>query len=232
MIKKILIIIPAFNEEKSIASVINDIKLSIPICDILVINDHSLDNTSIEARKTKMAMVVDLPYNIGIGGAVQTGFLYAARNDYSHAVQVDGDGQHIPSEIIKMIDAMDESGCDMVIGSRFLAEESFRTSKSRRIGIKIFYLIYRLIINTRITDGTSGFRIYNNRCIEFLSKNYPDDYPEPEAVVLLKKHGFTIAEVGVRMRERLHGKSSITPFKSMYYMVKVVMSIFFSYIRG
>lgn len=232
MTKKILIIIPAFNEEKNIGYVISDIKADIPDCDILVINDHSLDNTSEAARNTNSALVIDLPYNLGIGGAVQTGFLYAARNNYSYAIQVDGDGQHIPSEIIKMIDTMEQCNCDMVIGSRFLDEESFRTTLSRRMGIKVFYVLYRLLINTRVTDGTSGFRIYNNKSLEFLSKNYPDDYPEPEAVVLLKKHGFKIAEVGVRMRERMHGKSSITPFKGMYYMVKVVMSIFFSYIRN
>ncbi len=232
MKKRILIVVPSFNEEKNVPVVIEDIRTSLPECDILVVNDCSTDNTSRVVRETKGAKVVDLPYNLGIGGAVQTGFKYAARNDYDYAVQVDGDGQHIAAEVVKLIDTMDKAGCDMVIGSRFLDVESFRTTAVRRVGIRVFYILYKLLARISVTDGTSGFRAYNRRCIKFLSDNYPDDYPEPEAVIMLKKNGFKILEVGVGMRERVHGKSSITPLKSIYYMIKVVFSIFFAYLRN
>lgn len=232
MKKRILIVVPSFNEEKNVPVVIEDIRTSLPECDILVVNDCSTDNTSRVVRETEGAKIVDLPYNLGIGGAVQTGFKYAARNDYDYAVQVDGDGQHIAAEVVKLIDTMDKVGCDMVIGSRFLDVESFRTTAVRRVGIRVFYILYKLLARISVTDGTSGFRAYNRRCIKFLSDNYPDDYPEPEAVIMLKKNGFKILEVGVSMRERIHGKSSITPLKSIYYMIKVVFSIFFAYLRN
>ncbi|CAG7636392.1 Polyprenol monophosphomannose synthase [Paenibacillus solanacearum] len=229
--EKVLIVVPAFNEQHNILKVIGDIRGSIPDFDILVINDCSLDKTSANARKADGVKVVDLPYNLGIGGAVQTGFKYAYANDYDYMVQIDGDGQHIPKEVDKLLDAMSRSGCDMVIGSRFLDIQSYRTTWTRRLGIKVFYLLFRLLIQTKVTDSTSGFRIYNKKSIELLCRHYPDDYPEPDAIILLKKHGLTISEVGVEMREREHGSSSITPIKSPYYMVKVILSIFFSYTR-
>jgi glycosyltransferase involved in cell wall biosynthesis len=174
---------------------------------------------------------VDLPYNLGIGGAVQTGFKYALTHGYDYMVQIDGDGQHLPSEVVKLFDTMVSNGCDMVIGSRFLDIQSFRTTWLRRMGIKVFYLIFRMLINAKITDGTSGFRMYNRNGIALMAKYYPDDYPEPDAIILLKKHGLRIAEVGVEMKEREHGVSSISMIKSPYYMTKVIVSIFFSYIR-
>lgn len=231
MQKKILAIVPAYNEEKNITIVVDEIKSSIPNCDVLVINDCSKDTTSAAAKKTGKANVVDLPCNLGIGGAVQTGFIYAYRNDYDYAVQIDGDGQHIPSEVNRLVEKIEETGCDMVIGSRFLDTESFRTTAARRAGIKLFTFLYRILLGIKITDGTSGFRIYNKKAIKFLSRYYPDDYPEPEAIVILVRNKFKVCEVGVKMRERINGKSSITPIKSLYYMVKVVMSIFFSHIR-
>ncbi|TBL77276.1 glycosyltransferase family 2 protein [Paenibacillus thalictri] len=229
--EKILLVIPAFNEQNNILRVIGDIRDSIPNADILVINDCSLDGTSAAARKAKDVKVVDLPYNLGIGGAVQTGFKYAYIYDYQYMVQIDGDGQHIPKEVNKLVGAMAQSGCDMVIGSRFLDVQSFRTTWARRLGIKVFDLLFRLLIDTKVTDSTSGFRIYNRKSIELLCKFYPEDYPEPDAIILLKKHGLKISEVGVEMRAREHGTSSITPIKSPYYMVKVIMSILFSYTR-
>lgn len=232
MDKKTLIIVPAFNEEGNIPLVAEEIKNSLPQCDILVVNDCSRDNTSAMARKGSRAKVVDLPHNLGIGGAVQTGFKYAAVNGYDIAVQVDGDGQHIPAEVARLLSAMESKRCDMVIGSRFLDTRSFRTTVSRRAGIKLFYYIFKLLLGIRITDGTSGFRAYNRKCIEYLKDFYPDDYPEPEAIVMLHKKGLRICEVGVRMRERIHGTSSITPIKSFYYMAKVSLSIFLSYMRG
>ncbi len=228
---KVLIVIPAFNEQNNILKVIRDIRESIPYSDILVINDCSNDNTSFAARQAEGVKVVDLPFNLGIGGAVQTGFKYAHTRGYDYMVQIDGDGQHIAKEVEKLYDAMLRSGSDMVIGSRFLDIQSFRTTWSRRLGIKVFYLLFRMMIQTKVTDSTSGFRMYNSKSIELLRKYYPDDYPEPDAIILLKKHGLRISEVGVEMREREHGASSITPIKSPYYMAKVILSIFFSYTR-
>ncbi|MCR8636744.1 glycosyltransferase family 2 protein [Paenibacillus radicis (ex Xue et al. 2023)] len=229
--EKILIVVPAYNEQNNIQKVIWDIRESGADYDILVINDCSLDGTSVNARKAEGVKVVDLPYNLGIGGAVQTGFKYAWANGYDYMVQVDGDGQHMPKEVIKLYEAMVQSGSDMVIGSRFLDIKSFQTTWSRRLGIKVFYYLFRLLIKTRVTDSTSGFRMYNRKSIQLLSKYYPDDYPEPDAIILLKKHGLRISEVGVEMKEREHGTSSITPIKSPYYMAKVILSIFFSYTR-
>ena len=229
--EKILIVIPAFNEQQNIAGVIETVKHAVPNSDILVVNDCSQDETARRARQTGGAWVVDLPCNLGIGGAVQTGFKFARDNGYQYVAQVDGDGQHVPGEVAKLQQIMRQNGCDMVIGSRFLDVDSFRTSWGRRLGIKIFYYLFRLLLHAKITDGTSGFRLYNRRCIELLASQYPDDYPEPDAVVLLKTHGLQICEVGVQMRAREHGESSSTLLKSPYDMAKVMLSIFFSYTR-
>lgn len=229
--KQTLIVIPAYNEQNNILKVIRDVREHLPHCDILVINDCSKDNTSNIAKQAEGVHVVDLPYNLGIGGAVQTGFKYANAHGYSYMVQIDGDGQHLPREVGKLHNFMLQTGNDMVIGSRFLDIKSFQTTWSRRMGIKVFYYLFRLLIQTKITDGTSGFRMYNRKSIELLSQFYPDDYPEPDAIILLSKHGLRIGEIGVEMREREHGVSSITPIKSPYYMTKVIMSILFSYSR-
>lgn len=228
---KMLIVIPAYNEQNNVLNVIKDIQESIPDCDILVINDCSVDSTSAAARLVECVKVVDLPYNLGIGGAVQTGFKYASANGYQHMVQIDGDGQHIPKEVDKLVRTMARTGCDMVIGSRFLDIHSYRTTWPRRMGIKLFYFLFRMLIRTKVTDSTSGFRIYNRKSIELLSRYYPADYPEPDAIILLNKHGLRICEVGVEMREREHGESSITPIKSPYYMAKVILSILFACTR-
>lgn len=228
---KILIVIPAFNEQNNILKVIRDVREHVRDCDIIVINDCSLDGTSSVAKKAEGVKVVDLPYNLGIGGAVQTGFKYAAAHGYEYAVQIDGDGQHMSKEVDTLYNTMIRTGSDVVIGSRFLDVQSFRTSWSRRLGIKVFYYLFRMLIRTKVTDGTSGFRMYNRKSIQLLSKHYSDDYPEPDAIIMLKKHGLRISEVGVEMRQREHGSSSITMIKSPYYMAKVIVSIFFSFIR-
>jgi glycosyltransferase involved in cell wall biosynthesis len=230
--ERTLAVIPAYNEQKSIKKVIRDIRQYLPECDVLVVNDCSRDRTSEVARSADGdVLVVDLCCNLGIGGAVQTGFQYARANHYDYVIQIDGDGQHPPGEAHKLYEAIRESGCDMVIGSRFLNVSSFRTTRSRRLGIKVFYYLFRLLIHTAVTDSTSGFRIYNRKSIDLLSRLYPEDYPEPDAIILLNKYGLSICEVGVEMKEREHGHSSITPIKSPYYMAKVILSIFFSYIR-
>lgn len=225
---KTLIVIPAYNEQNNILGVIADVRCHLEGADILVINDCSVDATAERARLADDVKIIDLPYNLGIGGAVQTGFKYARANGYDYMVQIDGDGQHLPAEVGKLTAVMDETGCDMVIGSRFLDVASFCPSWQRRMGIKVFYHLFRLLLDITVTDSTSGFRLYNRRSIDVLARYYPSDYPEPDAIVLLRKHGLGIAEVGVAMRARESGRSSITAIKSPYYMAKVILSILFS----
>lgn len=221
-----IIIIPAFNEEKAIADVLRDVRAHAPEFDVLVINDGSVDRTSEVARDTGMASVVDLPDNIGIGGAVQTGFIYAVRSGYDIAVQIDGDGQHNPSEISKLVDPILRGEADVVIGSRFSADASFRSSLPRRLGIRLFTLTNRILLQENITDSTSGFRAYNRNALEVLFRDYPDDYPEPEALYILRKSGLRVSETGTAMNERRGGRSSITFHRSLYYMAKVFLAIF------
>ncbi len=222
---KKLVIVPAYNEEKNIGGVIDEIQREAPDHDILVINDGSTDRTSEIVRGFKSVKIVDLPMNLGIGGAVQTGFIYSWENGYDICVQVDGDGQHKPSEIKKIEEPIIKDEADMVIGSRFLGESTYKTTFFRRTGIKIFYFANRLFLGERIKDSTSGFRAYNRRAVEVLKKYYPDDYPEPEAIFILKKKGMRIKEVGVEMEERKGGRSSITFLRAIYYMIKVSIGI-------
>ena len=176
-----------------------------------MVNDGSWDGTYEAAKATRQALMVNLPNNLGIGGAVQTGFKWAARHGYRIAIQFDGDGQHIAAEIPKLLAALKEKKAGMVIGSRFIERHSgYRSTFVRRLGIRVFKAVNSLLIGQTITDNTSGFRAYDRRTIEFLARHYPVDYPEPEAVILLGKNGFPIAEVFTRMRERQSGGSSIT----------------------
>jgi glycosyltransferase involved in cell wall biosynthesis len=179
-----------------------------------------------------MAKVIDLSSNLGIGGAVQTGFKYASRNGYRVAIQFDGDGQHIAAEIPNLLKTLEDSGSAMVIGSRFLQPHNgFRSTFARRIGIRIFGLLNSLLIGQRITDSTSGFRAYNRPAIEFLAINYPSDYPEPETVILLGKNGFRMSEVFSMMRERQGGDSSISGLTGIYYMIKVILAVLMAVLR-
>jgi len=221
----VLAVVPAFNESEAIGGVVSELRAVSPPVDVVVVDDGSSDGTA-RLAETAGARVLRLPINLGIGGAVQTGFRYAARNGYDAVIQVDGDGQHVPSEIPALLEAMSGTGADVVIGSRFLAARGYTTSPARRIGTRVFSLFNSLALGRRITDNTSGFRAYNARAVRFLSENYPQDYPEPESVVLLGRNGFSIREVPVRMREREHGRSSISAFGSVYYMVKVLLAIF------
>jgi len=222
---KKIAIIPAFNEEKNIERVILSVKKWQPDFDIVVINDGSVDLTSTVARQTKQAVVIDLPANIGIGGAVQTGFIYSRRKNYDLAVQIDGDGQHDAAEIEKLIEPILTRKADMVIGSRFLSQSKYKGTAWRRLGIKIFALLNLIFLGEKITDSTSGFRAFNRRAIEILSQDCPDDFPEPETIFLLKKSGLKVMEVPVSMNFRQAGRSSLTFFKSIYYMIKVTLAI-------
>ncbi len=220
-----IIIIPAYNEEENLGAVLSAIAAEAAGFDVVVVNDGSADGTSSVARSFPGVKVIDLPENIGIGGAVQTGFLYARDRGYELAVQVDGDGQHIPAEIRKIAAPIRSGEADVVIGSRFLDKAVFPESVFRRAGIAVFQLVNRALLRERITDSTSGFRAYNRRAIEVLAERYPDDYPEPEAIYILRRKGLRIREVSVEMKTRAGGRSSITLGRSLYYMVKVNLAI-------
>src|SRR3989338_10114648 len=230
MRNKVLIIIPAYNEAESIEGVISAVKKELPDAGIVVINDGSMDSTGSIAKGLGVR-VVDMPYNMGIGAAMQTGYRYAALNDYDIAVQVDGDGQHPPDQITYLISPISEGKADMVIGSRFLEKGNYHPSLARNIGIKIFSTVISIITGQRITDTTSGFRAVNKGAIGFFARNYPDDYPEVEAIALLYKAGFSITETSVMMKERTGGKSSITALQAVYYMVKVFLSVFIDMLK-
>ena len=229
---KILILIPAFNEEANIVRVIQELHVEDPTWALLVINDGSRDNTEALAEATSKAAVITLPCNLGIGGAVQTGFKYARDHGYDIAVQFDGDGQHQASEIRKLLAPLLRGEADVIIGSRFCEQhDGWKSSASRRLGIRLFEILNRLLIKQRITDSTSGFRAYNQRSLRFLATYYPLDYPEPEAVILLKKNGFTLMETLVSMQARQGGRSSIYGVKPLYYMCKVMLAVCISALR-
>jgi len=223
----VCVIVPAYNEQENIVSVLQDIHNANGNYSIVVIDDGSIDCTARIAAKEKIAKVISLPCNLGIGGAVQTGFKYACENNFDIAVQFDGDGQHIATEIQKLLEPITINEADAVIGSRFLHknQQGFRSTFMRRIGIKIFEMICRIFIGQRISDCTSGFRAYNKKAVDMLANNYPTDFPEPESVILLKRNNFRIKEVSIEMKERVYGKSSIGGLKSIYYMIKVILSM-------
>ncbi len=225
-----LIIIPAYNEQESIAGVIRDIRTHFPAGDILVVDDGSCDRTASIARASGVS-VASLPFNVGIGGAMQTGFRYAARRSYDVALQFDGDGQHLAEEIGDLLEPISEGRADIVVGSRFLEPNNYRAPFFRRLGIWIFSTVLSRILGMRVTDTTSGFRVANDKVIRFFSRSYPEDYPEVESLVLLHRAGLRIAEAPIRMRERRGGRSSITPVRSAYYMVKVLLAVFIDLLK-
>lgn len=222
--KKALIIIPAFNEEKSIKEVVDNIINNYPQYDYIVVNDGSRDNTAKICRDNGYSYL-ELPINLGIGGAVQAGYKYALRSGYDIAVQIDGDGQHDVSQMAKLIEPLRQGEADIAIGSRFIEKEGFQSSSMRRFGIHFLSGLIFLCTGRRILDVTSGFRAVNHRFIKIYAENYPGDYPEPEAIVAAVMHRGKIVEVPVVMRERLTGTSSIHAWKSVYYMIKVTLAI-------
>jgi len=234
MIRKIAVIVPAYNEEKAIVGVVSNINALDLGKDftitVVVVNDCSKDGTCDIVRKLN-CVLLDLPVNLGIGGAVQTGFIYAFENGFDYAMQVDGDGQHPPSEIPKLVKKIVEAELDIVIGSRFIEKSGFKSTFSRRMGINFFRHVIRLFCGITITDSTSGFRIINQKTLSIVCENYPDEYPEPESIILYHRHHLKIGEVAVEMRERQGGVSSIRMFNSLYYMLKVSVAILFTYIR-
>ncbi|MGE5699636.1 MAG: glycosyltransferase family 2 protein [Deltaproteobacteria bacterium] len=226
---RVLVAIPAFREGKSIGAVVASIREKFPY-DVLVVNDGSPDDTSSAARRAG-AKVLDLPCNLGIGGAVQTAFIFANNNGYDALVRIDGDGQHEIEDIPGVLEPILAGNADAVIGSRFLGETRYRSSIPRIFGIHFFRLLVNRFTGYRVTDPTSGFFAINRRLIEFYSSHYPSDYPEVDAYILMHRLGARTAEVPVRMHARTEGKSSITTFDAMYYMVKVTLSFIINAIR-
>jgi len=223
-------IVPAYNEAHSIAGVVSELRATQPDFEIVVIDDGSTDETASVARRAG-AEVVQLPFNLGIGGAVQTGIEWARRRGCELAVQVDGDGQHDPREIDKLLEPILAGRSDVVVGTRFAGEGTYRPSVARRIGIGVFAGLVSLIVRQRVTDTTSGFRAMNDRAIELFADEYPYDYPEVEATVLIFRHRLRLVEVPVTMRQRAAGRSSITVFRSLYYMGKVSLALFVGLLR-
>ena len=231
---KTLIMVPCYNEQQSLPELLKGLqavyrpeKYSLHIS---VINDCSTDNTGLVAKKYK-ANLINLPVNLGIGGAVQSGLKYALKNNFDLAVQMDGDGQHPPCELQKLVNCYEQTGANVVIGSRFLEKKGFQTSTARRTGIKYFYWLNKMMTGQHVYDSTSGFRLFDKKAIAIGAENYPDDYPEPESLLIFAKAGLTIRETAVEMAHRTGGKSSIGNLGSCYYVLKVTLAMFFSYIR-
>lgn len=233
---RVLVIIPAYNEEEVISAVIRKIKRHTDLemtvgLDLIVINDGSRDSTAQKALNEGVR-VVTLPFNLGIGGAMQTGYIYARDNNYDIAVQVDADGQHDPSYLNNLFNALKEVKCDMVIGSRYVETTSYKSRMSRRMGMIFFSWLVSLLTGQKVKDTTSGFRAVNRKVIEYFANSYPADYPEVDVLVRLHKKNFKIHEVPVEMQERQGGSSSITPLKSIYYMVKVSIALLINSLRS
>ena len=221
---KKLVIIPAYNEEGNLEKTINDITENAPGFDYVIINDCSTDNT-LEMCRHHGFHYLNLPVNLGIGGAVQTGYRYAFYHGYDLAVQFDGDGQHSAAHLEDMAKVLEKFGADMVIGSRFIEKEGFQSSGLRRVGIRYFTMLIRLLTGKTITDPTSGMRMVNRKLLEKFTNEYPKDYPEPESVVTILSENYKVKEVPVIMNEREEGVSSISLRNSVYYMIKVSFAI-------
>ncbi|OQA00164.1 MAG: Undecaprenyl-phosphate mannosyltransferase [Bacteroidetes bacterium ADurb.Bin408] len=232
--QRIAVIVPAYNEEKSIAAVVATVKAQkLPdgyMADVVVVNDCSHDTTA-QIASGLDCVLLNLAVNLGIGGAVQTGLIYALNNGYNYAVQMDGDGQHPASELPKLINALETENADIVIGSRFMLKEGFQSSFMRRVGINYFTKLIGALTGLSITDATSGYRLFGHKALELASNYYPDEYPEPEAIIYFKLNGLKIIETPVQMNERREGKSSIGTFASLYYMLKVTLAVLFTYIK-
>lgn len=220
---KALVIIPAYNEEKNLPRLLDKLREECPDYDVVVVNDCSRDNT-INVCREYGVHIINLPVNLGIGGAVQAGYRYAKDNGYDAAVQVDGDGQHNPKYIPMLFSEL-EKGANLCIGSRFIDGEGFQSSKIRRFGIRYFSNLIYFFTGQRIKDPTSGFRACDRKGIHLFAVDYPRDFPEPESIVNTARHCLKISEVPVIMNQRKEGLSSITNTKSLYYMIKVSLAI-------
>jgi glycosyltransferase involved in cell wall biosynthesis len=225
-----LAIIPAYNEEGSLGTVVREIQVAEPDLEIVVIDDASTDSTARVAAAAGVP-VVHLPFNVGIGGTVQTGYQYALEHGFELAIQVDGDGQHDPKEIGRVLEPIFEGRADLVVGTRFVEGGGYRGTRVRRVGIRLFAAVVSLMVRQRVSDTTSGFRAVNRKALRLFAAQYPHDYPEVESIVLLSRHGLRMVEVPVQMRVRETGNSSITALRAAYYMIKVLLALFIGLFR-
>jgi glycosyltransferase involved in cell wall biosynthesis len=226
----LLIIVPAFNEAGAIGGVVREILAEIPGVPVLVIDDCSVDSTAELARQAG-AHVLALPHHLGLGGCVQSGYKLAFELGYQYVIRVDGDGQHDPRFIPKIFETLRESNCEMVIGSRFITENGHHTSFARGLGIRFFRAILRPILGAKVHDPTSGFVGVNRSALAVFSKSFPLEYPEIEALVVLQRRAFKFREVPCEMRPRMAGKSTITPVRSVYYLVHVLLGVFVNILK-
>lgn len=222
--EKALVIIPAFNEEMNIGGVLSRLLDKTARRHIVVIDDGSIDRTASIVREMGVN-ILNIPFNLGIGAAVQAGFVYAQRNGYEYVVRIDADGQHEVNSIGRLLRPVLAGEADMAIGSRYYTNDHYSPPLARQAGIFILSRIVSYIIGQRVTDPTSGFQAVNRAVISAFCRHYPDDYPEVESIVLLHKIGFKVVEVGVQMAERMGGKSSINFTRSFYYMTKVLLAV-------
>jgi len=224
---RVLAIVPAFNEERSLPAVVAGLRSAVPDVDVCIVDDGSTDATAEVARGLGVT-VLSIAVNLGIGGAVQTGYRWARDHGYDVAVQVDGDGQHDASFLLALVDEVVSGRAGLAIGSRFAGPRTagaFRSTWSRRAGIRYLSWMLRLRCGARVTDPTSGFRAAGRQAIELFARSYPPDYPEPESIAVAARAGIPVSEVAVRMNERLHGESSIGTGRSFYYLVKVSLAL-------
>jgi len=226
----LLVIVPAYNEQESIGRVVQEIRETLPSVAVVVIDDCSADATSAHAEASG-ARVLSLPHHLGLGGAVQAGYKLAYELGYEYVVRVDGDGQHDPKDIPRLIDALHETGCEMAIGSRFLEGDDGHTSPVRKAGVRLFRLVLRPILGRPVRDPTSGFVAVNRAALQVFSKSFPLEYPEIEALVVLQRRAFRFTEVPCRMRPRMAGRSTITALKSFYYPLHVLLGVFVNILK-
>lgn len=227
---KALIIVPAFNEASTILNLLGEIRQKAPFADTIVVNDCSTDNTA-KVLSQHDVPFLSLPANLGIGGAVQTGFKYAREKGYDAVVQVDGDGQHDPASVKVLLDTLADEMVDVVIGSRYLQNTGYKTPMARRFGMIIFSALAQLLTGSKVTDTTSGLRALNKRAIDFFADNYPVDFPDAEAIIMLKYSGFRIIELPVVLRQRQSGRSTTGFVKSLYYPFRSLLGIFAVLVR-
>jgi glycosyltransferase involved in cell wall biosynthesis len=222
--------VPAYNEERNVGRVLDELRALDPGLDVVVVSDGSTDHT-VDVAAARGAHVIRLPFNLGIGGAVQTGFRHAWEEGYELAVRLDGDGQHDPGELRALVAPVVTGEADLAVGSRFVAGGGYRSSAARRVGIRILARVVSAIARQRLTDTTSGFQACNRRAIAVYAADLPHDYPEVEGMVMAIKHRIRLVEVPVTMREREHGRSSIGALASIYYMVKILLALFVDLFR-
>lgn len=230
ILNQLLLVVPAFNEESSLGRLLAEIRSALPKVQVLVVNDGSKDRT-VEVARSFGVMVLDLPHHMGVGGTVQAGFQFAIRNGFGYVLRLDGDGQHPPAEASKLIAKMADSGADLVVGSRFGGTKECVSSRFRYAGIRTLAFFLSLICRARVSDPTSGFWLVSRPLLDYFAFYYPTDYPEPEALALLRRQGYAFAEVPVLFRERRAGQSSIGFVDALYYMVKVGLALLVDRVR-